>query len=118
MTANRGQKWLLPVSQPAGDSMSLYLRRAAFAAAAVLACCSSGLAQDLVKIGQIEGLTGANAYWGFMPSHGARMAVAEINQAGGFQVAGKTYKLDLIQVDTRGEPREATVQFAKLLEND
>ena len=79
---------------------------------------SGALAQDVIKIGQIEGLTGANAYWGFMPSQGARMAVSEINAAGGFEVGGKNYKLELVQMDTRGEPREATVQFRKLLEDN
>src|SRR5262245_25288553 len=98
--------------------MSVFMRPGTLLAAAVVLFCSTALAQEVVRIGQIEGLTGPNAYWGFMPSQGARMAVAEINQAGAFQVAGNTYKLELVQMDTRGEPREATVQFKTLLEDD
>jgi branched-chain amino acid transport system substrate-binding protein len=74
-------------------------------------------AQAVVKIGQIEAQTGPTATYGWMSSQGAKLAVKEINDAGGFQVAGKPYKLELIQMDTRGEPREATVQFKKFMED-
>ena len=36
----------------------------------------------------------------------------------GLKVGDKTYKLELIQMDTRGEPREATVQFRKMMEDN
>lgn len=75
-------------------------------------------AQDVVKIGQIEALTGATATYGWMSAQGAGLAVDEINAAGGFTVGDKSYKLELLQLDTRGEPREATVQFRQLMEGD
>ena len=46
------------------------------------------------------------------------MAVDEINKAGGFKVGDKTYKLELIALDTRGDPKEATIQLKRLLEQD
>ena len=46
------------------------------------------------------------------------MAVDEINKAGGFKVGDKTYKLELISLDTRGDPKEATIQLKRLLEQD
>ncbi len=46
------------------------------------------------------------------------MAVDEINKAGGFQVAGKTYKLELINPDTQGNPQQALIQIKKMLEED
>jgi len=75
-------------------------------------------AQDVVKIGQIEAQTGANAIYGWMSSQGTALAVDEINKAGGFKVGTKTYKLQLIALDTRGEPKEATVQLKRLVEVD
>ena len=45
-------------------------------------------------------------------------AVDEINKAGGFKVGDKTYKLELISLDTRGDPKEATIQLKRLLEQD
>src|SRR5262249_36622336 len=75
-------------------------------------------AQDVVKLGQIEAQTGPNAIYGWMSSQGTALAVDEINKAGGFSVGGKAYKLQLIALDTRGEPKEATVQLKRLLEVD
>ncbi len=72
---------------------------------------------QVVKIGQIEAQTGPSATYGWMSAQGARLAVQQINEAGGFEVAGKKYKLELLQADTRGEPREAVVQFKKLMED-
>jgi|SRR5581483_2525226 len=73
---------------------------------------------DVVKIGQIEAQTGANAIYGWMSSQGAPIAVDEINKAGGFKVGDKTYRLELIALDTRGDPKEATIQLKRLLEQD
>lgn len=74
-------------------------------------------AEDVVRIGQIEALTGATATYGWMSAQGTKVAVEEINAKGGFKVGDKTYKLELLQMDTRGEPREATVQFRKMMED-
>lgn len=76
------------------------------------------LAQDVVKFGQIEAQTGPNAIYGWMSSQGTALAVDEINKAGGFKVGNKTYKIQLIALDTRGEPKEATVQLKRLVEVD
>ena len=53
-----------------------------------------------------------------MGSQGVPMAVDEINKAGGFKVGDKTYKIELISLDTRGDPKEATIQLKRLLEQD
>src|SRR3954471_9782321 len=73
-------------------------------------------AQEVVKIGQVEALTGPLATYGWMGNQGAKMAVDEINKAGGFKVGAKTYKLELVAHDTRGNPQEALIQMKQLLE--
>src|SRR6266702_630780 len=99
-------------------------RRAVIVNSAVFTLAVLGLAvtsargQDVVKIGQIEAQTGANAIYGWLSSQGAALAVDEINKAGGFKVGSKTYKIQLIALDTRGEPKEATVQLKRLIEVD
>ena len=75
-------------------------------------------AQNVVKIGEIEAQTGSLNTYGWMGSQGMRMAVDEINKAGGFQVAGKTYKLELVNPDTQGNPQQALIQLKKMLEED
>lgn len=83
-----------------------------------LTFAQAAMAQEVVKIGQIEALTGATATYGWMSAQGTKVAVEEINARGGFKVGDKTYKIELQQMDTRGEPREATVQFRKMMENN
>lgn len=91
--------------------------RVALAAAWVIGGASGALSQEVVKLGGLEAQTGAINTYGWMSSQGSRLAVDEINKAGGFEVAGKKYRFDYIQVDTRGEPREATVQLRKMMED-
>jgi branched-chain amino acid transport system substrate-binding protein len=88
-------------------------------AAALLAAAVPNLASAqtaTVKLGQIEAQTGPNAIYGYMSSQGVPIAVDEVNKAGGFKVGDTTYKLELIALDTRGDPKEATIQLKKLLE--
>ena len=86
-------------------------------AAALIAGLPAARAQEMVKLGELEAQTGAINTYGWMSSQGTSLAVEEINKAGGFGVGGKKYKFDLRQADTRGEPREATVQFRKMMED-
>ena len=74
-----------------------FLKTAAMASLLALAVALPVAAQEVVKLGQIEAQTGALATYGWMGSQGAKMAVDEINKAGGFKVGAKTYKLDLIR---------------------
>ena len=85
---------------------------------AFAAVAATANAQDVVKIGEIEAQTGSLNTYGWMSSQGMRMAVDEINKAGGFQVGGKTYKLQLVNPDTQGNPQQALIQLKKMLEED
>ena len=85
---------------------------------AVIAWTAAASAQSIVKIGEIEAQTGALNTYGWMSSQGMRMAVDEINKAGGFDVAGKKYKLELVNPDTQGNPQQALIQLKKMLEED
>ncbi len=75
-------------------------------------------AQEMVKLGEIEAQTGALNTYGWMSSQGVRMAVDEINKAGGFKVAGKKYKLQLLNPDTQGNPQQALIELKKMLEQE
>ncbi|MGM9560730.1 MAG: ABC transporter substrate-binding protein [Phascolarctobacterium sp.] len=69
---------------------------------------------ETVKIGAIGELTGANASYGSSMMHGFKLAVKEINAAGG--VNGK--KLQLVEADTKSEPAEAANAMSKLISQD
>jgi branched-chain amino acid transport system substrate-binding protein len=91
-------------------------RIAAMLGAAALSVSAAAQSQEVVKIGQIEAQTGTLATYGWMGYQGARLAIDEINRAGGFKVGNKTYKLELVSQDTRGNPQEALIQLKGLLE--
>jgi branched-chain amino acid transport system substrate-binding protein len=92
----------------------------ALAGAGLLAATAPtpAMAQETVKIGEIEAQTGSLNTYGWMSAQGMRMAVDEINKAGGFEIAGKKYKLDLANPDTQGNPQQALIQLKQMLEQD
>jgi branched-chain amino acid transport system substrate-binding protein len=74
----------------------------------------SAAAQDTVKIGVTQPLTGAFAASGNYVAQGAKIAEEEINKAGG--VLGK--KLQLIIEDNKSNPTEAVATAEKLINSD
>jgi branched-chain amino acid transport system substrate-binding protein len=86
------------------------------AMAAVLAAASfSGAhAQETIKIGITQPLTGAFAASGNYVAQGAKIAEEEINTAGG--VLGK--KIQLIIEDNKSNPTETVTTVEKLIEQD
>ena len=87
------------------------------AAGLMLAGCGGDSAKsggDTVKIGAIAEMTGANASYGTSMMRGFKLAVKEINAAGG--INGK--KLQLVEADTKSEPAEAANAMSKLISQD
>ncbi len=86
---------------------------------AMLAGCSNTAAAgnpigDTVKVGLLFELTGNVASYGKAEATGAKMALEEINAAGG--VNGK--KIQLVEYDTKSETAETTTLAAKLMTQD
>jgi branched-chain amino acid transport system substrate-binding protein len=75
---------------------------------------SSALAQETIKIGVTQPLTGAFAASGNYVAQGAKIAEDEINKAGG--VLGK--KIQLIIEDNKSNPTEAVSTVEKLTQKD
>lgn len=75
---------------------------------------SSAAAQSTIKIGLVQPLTGAFAAAGTDVVNGAKIAVDEINAAGG--VIGR--KLELVIEDTKSNPTEAASVTEKLVVRD
>lgn len=81
-----------------------------------MACLASTqvVAQDEIKIGEFESLTGGNASYGISSHNGALLALEEINNGGG--VLGK--KIKLITEDDRSLPGEPATIIRKLISRD
>lgn len=75
-------------------------------------------AAEVIKIGHVAPLTGQIAHLGKDNENGARLAVDEINAAGGLKVGDKTYKLELLGEDDKGgDPKEGTLAAQKLVDS-
>ena len=86
----------------------------ALATAGALLAGGAAAAQDTIKIGVTQPLTGAFAASGNYVAQGARIAEEEINKAGG--VLGK--KIELIVEDNKSNPTEAVATAEKLIVKD
>lgn len=88
--------------------MRRFARFAAAALAAALAVCAH--AQDTIKIGLVNEATGPNAEAGVYTHNGAKLALEEINAAGG--ILGK--KLELKLEDNQSTNPGTVLAFSKL----
>jgi branched-chain amino acid transport system substrate-binding protein len=90
-----------------------FLRTAA-ATVLVLALGCSKKSSDTILVGHVASLTGSEATFGQSTDNGIKLALEEINKAGG--VKGK--KLVLKTLDDQGKPEEAQVAATRLIIND
>jgi branched-chain amino acid transport system substrate-binding protein len=101
----------------------------AIAAAVALAACgkkeepakkeakAAAPAEEVVKIGHVAPLTGGIAHLGKDNENGAKMAIDEINGAGGLKVGDKTFKLELTAEDDKADPKEGTLAAQKIVDS-
>ncbi|MBU6376250.1 MAG: ABC transporter substrate-binding protein [Bdellovibrionales bacterium] len=68
----------------------------------------------VIKIGEVGSMTGPQATFGTSTNQGIKLAVQEINAAGG--VKGK--KIELISLDDQSKPEEAATAVTKLITQD
>jgi branched-chain amino acid transport system substrate-binding protein len=72
---------------------------------------------EVIKIGHVAPLTGGIAHLGKDNENGARLAVDEINAAGGIKAGDKTYKLELVAEDDKADPKEGTLAAQKIVDS-
>lgn len=73
---------------------------------------------DEVVIGFTGPLSGGAALYGENTLSGLRMAAAEINEAGGFEVGGEMHTIDLKPLDDRYSPSQAATNAKRLVAED
>jgi branched-chain amino acid transport system substrate-binding protein len=72
---------------------------------------------EVVKVGHVAPLTGGIAHLGKDNENGARLAVEEINAAGGLKIGDKTVKLELVAEDDKADPKEGTLAAQKIVDS-
>jgi branched-chain amino acid transport system substrate-binding protein len=70
----------------------------------------------VVNIGYSGPLSGGAAFYGRNVQNGLAMAIAELNEAGGIQVGGRTATFNLVSVDDRYLPNETAINARRLLQ--
>jgi branched-chain amino acid transport system substrate-binding protein len=92
--------------------MQLKLKLTVVAAIAAVAGMASAQEQ-VVKIGHVAPVSGAQAHYGKDNENGARMAIEELN-AQGITIGGKKIKFELQAEDDAADPKQGTAAAQKL----
>ncbi len=71
-----------------------------------------------VNIGYTGPLSGPAAFYGERTLNGVKMAADEVNEAGGFEVNGKKYKLNVVSLDDKYLPNEAGANAKRLVQEN
>ncbi|WP_082234456.1 ABC transporter substrate-binding protein [Halobacillus massiliensis] len=74
--------------------------------------------EEVVNIGYSGPLSGAAAHYGERARNGLTLAIEEINENGGFEVDGKTYKFQLTSLDDKYLPNETASNAKRLLQEN
>jgi branched-chain amino acid transport system substrate-binding protein len=82
-------------------------------AIAIGAACGVAAAQDVVKIGHVAPLSGAQAHYGKDNENGVRMAIEDLN-AQGVTIGGKKVTLQIQAEDDAADPKQGTAAAQKL----
>lgn len=87
-------------------------------AALMVGCAGIGGGQDVITIGVIAPLTGEIPKVGESTQNAALMAVEEINEAGGLEVGGTTYTVEIIIEDNEARAESSVAVATKLITQD
>lgn len=90
----------------------------AAAAAMLLAAALPATAQETLKIGALVTLSGPGAAWGQAMRNAAELAADKVNAAGGLEVAGKKYKVEIVAYDDKYQAGEAVTVANRLVFED
>jgi branched-chain amino acid transport system substrate-binding protein len=74
-------------------------------------------AADVIKIGLIYSLSGPGAAIGVGQMEGGKMAIEEINAAGGINIGGKQFKLEAVARDDETKPDVAIGRFKEMVKD-
>ena len=93
------------------------LATAALTLLALVGMSMSAMAETVVKIGNVEPLSGPSASVGQQGKNAREMAVEEINAAGGIKSLGGA-KLELIYADSKSDPNVGVTETERLINTD
>lgn len=100
--------------------MSMRLWKLVLPSMVALAAGISGpaSAEDVIKYGLVSAFSGPAAAWGAMGEVNDQLAIEDINAAGGIDVGGKKYKLELVKYDHAYDPTKGVTVVRQAVQQD
>jgi branched-chain amino acid transport system substrate-binding protein len=83
---------------------------------AFLACFAQ--AQEVLKIGVLGVMSGPAASWGLVNKYCAETSAQLYNEGGGFEIGGKKYKIEVVALDDKNDPKLAVSGAERLTKQD
>lgn len=83
----------------------------------ILVAALPAVAADTVKLGIMYSVTGPAAGVAKLQKQGAELAVKDVNDAGGVDIAGKKMKLEAVFCDDKSKPAVATKCYEDMVKN-
>lgn len=71
--------------------------------------------EKVLRIGQLGVMSGPAASWGLINKYTALAHISMINEDGGYEIDGEKYKLELVSIDTKNDPRVAIAGAERLV---
>jgi branched-chain amino acid transport system substrate-binding protein len=84
----------------------------------VFAATSVAFAADVLKIGVLGVMSGPDAAWGLVSKYAAQATAAMYNEAGGVDIGGRKYKIEIDAVDDQADPKLAVTGAQRLILQD
>lgn len=90
------------------------LRLTVLAAIAPLALLGTAQAQEVLKIGVNGVMSGEAASWGLVNKYSAETTADMVNAKGGVDIGGKKYKIEIVALDDKNDPKVSVTNAEKL----
>ncbi len=87
-------------------------------AALLLTACTSPGSREVIRVGLVAEISGELPAVGASCKNAAELAVREINQAGGVQVGGRKYSIELIIEDNASDETQTILATKKLIKDE
>jgi branched-chain amino acid transport system substrate-binding protein len=75
-------------------------------------------AEEVLKIGVLGVMSGPAASWGLVNKYCAETSAQLYNEQGGFEIGGKKYKIEIVPVDDKNDPKLAVSGAERLTKQD
>jgi branched-chain amino acid transport system substrate-binding protein len=75
-------------------------------------------AQEVLKIGVLGVMSGSAASWGLVNKYCAETSAQLYNEQGGFEIGGKKYKIEIVSIDDKNDPKLAVSGAERLTKQE